>query len=143
MLERDGESSNIVQWEVHNELVSDHDRNHAVVTEYLRNGPRRNSREAAEALRPILEAFLRVAYPEQFPAGPQSMRRFRNICREAAGTNAEILSRAEVQELESLIEYANLFHHNTNPGVQDVIVNDAELQGFAQRTLRFATKTPL
>ena len=87
----------------------------------------------------MLEAFLRVAHPEHFPPatliGP-----FRDLCRQRVGTQQEILSQELVTELHDLVEYANRFHHDTNPAYQTEIINDGELQGFVRRALMFATR---
>jgi hypothetical protein len=37
-----------------------------------------------------------------------------------------------------LIEYANRFHHDTNPAWQSITINDSELTSFVSQTLAFA-----
>jgi hypothetical protein len=95
-----------------------------------------NARDVARAIRPTLEAFLRVACPEHFPPGTL-LGPFRHLCEQRVGTTQEILDRAAIDELRDLTEYANRFHHNTNPAWETEVVNDAELRGFVQRTLAF------
>jgi hypothetical protein len=51
-----------------------------------------------------------------------------------------ILSQQDVQELCDLIEYANRFHHDTNPAWETETINDGELGGFVGRALKFATR---
>ena len=68
----------------------------------------------AAALRPMLEQFMRVAYPEVFP--PESLLgNFLEICRQRVGTSGELLRPRTSAELRSLLDYANMFHHDTNP----------------------------
>jgi hypothetical protein len=43
-------------------------------------------------------------------------------------------------ELNDLREYANSFHHDTNPAWETEAINDAELQNFVRRTLAFARR---
>jgi len=96
-----------------------------------------NDREVARAIRPLLEAFLRVACPEYFPPGTL-LGPFRNLCSQRVGTPQQILDAQATGELGDLIEYANRFHHDTNAAWETEQINDGELQGFVRRALSFA-----
>ena len=98
-----------------------------------------NNREVAQGLRPIMEAFLRVAYPAYFPPGTM-LGHFHNTCLQHLGTPQEILDQVDTNELADLTEYANLFHHDTNPAYQAQHINDAQLVDFVRRTLAFASR---
>lgn len=137
-VQRDATGSAIASWDVAQDSVTEHDRRHALLREYLRAGGN-NAREAAQAIRPVLEAFLRVAHPEDFPPGTL-LGPFREKCRQRVGTAQEILSQQLVAELQNLVDYANRFHHDTNPAYLTEIINDIELQGFVRRALAFATR---
>jgi len=86
-----------------------------------------------------LEAFLRVACPEHFPPsallGP-----FLALCRQRVGQADEVLDRTATRELGELTEYANRFHHDTNPAWETEVINDAELRSFVERALAFARR---
>ncbi|MHB8482035.1 MAG: AAA family ATPase [Nitrospiria bacterium] len=112
-LVRDGEATTFRAWDVNRDLVTEHDRRHEILRKYLITSSH-NNREVAQALRPVIEAFLRVAYPEQFPPGTL-LGQFRNICGQRVGTPQEILGQKDINELCDLTEYANRFHHDTNP----------------------------
>ena len=43
----------------------------------------------------------------------------------------------DITELRDLLEYANKFHHETNPTWQTEIINGGELTQFAGRVLAF------
>ncbi len=58
---------NPVRRDVTQDAVTEHDRRHALVSDYIANGSPQTEREAAQALRPILEAFMRVAFPAHYP----------------------------------------------------------------------------
>ena len=135
---RDGASSTIAGWDVDQDSVTEHDRRHALMRQYLEAGTL-NSREVAEAIRPLLEGFLRVACPERFPPGTL-LGPFRELCARCVGTPEEILDAHWTQELADLTEYANRFHHDTNPAWETEMINDGELSGFVQRALDFATR---
>jgi hypothetical protein len=88
---------------------------------------------------PHLEAFLHVAYPESFPPGTL-LGPFRNLCRQRHGMANQILDQSVTKELDDIVEYANKFHHDTNPAWETEAVNDGELRGFVDRALRFARR---
>ena len=98
-----------------------------------------NDREVARAIRPVLEAFLRVAFPENFPPGTL-LGYFLETCRQRAGTPREMLKTQDLSEVRDLVEYANKFHHDTNAAWETEIINDGELRGFVERTLNFARR---
>jgi wobble nucleotide-excising tRNase len=135
---RDGVGSTIRIWDVDQNCITEHDRRHSLLRTYLNNGMP-NNREVAIAIRPVLEAFLRVAFPEHFPPGTL-LGYFLDKCRQRIGTPQEILNAQDTQELSDLLEYANRFHHDTNAAWETEAINDGELTGFVQRALNFARR---
>jgi wobble nucleotide-excising tRNase len=133
---RDGPGSTIQSWDVDQDCVTEHDRRHAMLRDYLASGAP-NNREVARGIRPVLEAFLRVACPEHFRPGTL-LGPFRNECEQRVGTAQQILNAQAVQNLGDLIEYANKFHHDTNASWETEQINDGELQGFVRQALDFA-----
>lgn len=134
-LVRDGDGSTIRIWDVSRDMITEHDRRHELLRDYL-TAATTNVREVAHSLRPVLESFLRVAYPGHFPPG-NMLGQFRGVCEQRVGTPRQILNQADITELRNLTEYANLFHHDTNPAWQSQHINDAELLNYVQRTLAF------
>jgi wobble nucleotide-excising tRNase len=136
---RVGSGSTLVSWDVSADSETEHDRRHALLKGFMNGSATSDQREAAIAIRPVLESFLRIAYPEDFPVstllGP-----FRNTCNQRVGSPQEILCRDDIDELSNLTEYANRFHHDTNPAWETEQINDGELIGFIQRTLAFTKK---
>ena len=84
----------------------------------------------------MLEAFLRVAYPEHFPPGTL-LGYFLDKCRQRTSTPQEIVSAQDTQELGDLIEYANKFHHDTNAAWETEAINDGELTGLRAARAEF------
>lgn len=119
-------------------MITEHDRRHALLRDYIQAATP-NNREVAQVLRPVIEAFLRVAYPAYFPPG-SLLGPFRNICQQRVGTPQQILTQADIDELGDLTEYANLFHHDTNPSWQSQHINDSQLLDFVRRTLAFTSR---
>ena len=135
---RGGGGSTLASWDVRQDTLTPHDRRHELVREYLRTSDPAREREVAAALRPILEAFMRVAHPEAFPPGTL-LGPFIGLCQQRHGQPGEILSPAATMELRALLDYANAFHHDTNPAWETALINDRELLGFAIRTIAFAS----
>lgn len=133
-----GDGSTIQAWDVNSDLITEHDRRHALIREFI-GGAGPNSREVAQSLRPVLEAFMRVSFPADCPPatllGP-----FRGICEQRVGTARQILGQPDIDELRNLTEFANRHHHDTNPAYLTQRINDAELLDFARRTLTFAKR---
>jgi hypothetical protein len=110
---RDGTGSTLRPWDVNQDSVTEHDRRHAALRQYL-DASTPNNRDVAEALRPVLEAFVRVSYPEHFQPGA-TLGPFLALCEQRAGTAREILDAGDTGELRNLLEYANRFHHTPTP----------------------------
>lgn len=135
---RDGTGSTLRPWDVDQDSVTEHDRRHARLREYVASGGG-DQREVARDIRPHLEAFLRVACPEHFPPGTL-LGPFLGLCRQRVGQSNEVLDAATTQELGELVEYANRFHHDTNPAWETEAINGAELRNFVQQVLAFAKR---
>jgi wobble nucleotide-excising tRNase len=135
---RDGAGSTIETWNVDADAVTEHDRRHTALCEYAANGGQ-NEREIAGFIRPHLEAFFRVAYPEHFPPGTL-LGQFRTLCDRRVNTPQPILNANDIHELRDIVEYANRFHHDTNPAWAAEVINANELAGFVTRTLTFAKR---
>jgi wobble nucleotide-excising tRNase len=138
-INRDGAGSTLAVWDVHQDCITEHDRRHVLVSGYIQAANAANERVVAQALRPILEAYLRVAYPVEFPPGTM-LGPFIGVARQRLGQPGQIMATADIDELDRLRNYANRFHHDSNPAWQTAAINDQELTGFAERTLRFTSR---
>lgn len=137
---RSGQSSTIDTWDVHQDCITEHDKRHALIQHYITAGNAGKEREVATALRHVLEAFLRVAYPAHFPPG-KLLGKFHNECEQSIVTGTIILSHLDANELRQLLDYANKFHHDTNPAYATATINDQELKAYCNRTLNFARRS--
>lgn len=131
--------STFALWDVRQDCITEHDRRHELVTGYLQAANPGVERQVAAALRPILEAFARVAYPAAFQPGGL-LGPFIGICEQRLNTPEQILGQADIVELRALLDFANLFHHDSNPAWTTQAVNDQALVNFARRTLAFARR---
>jgi wobble nucleotide-excising tRNase len=99
-LVRDGDGSVIRSWNVNQDMITEHDRRHELLRGYVASATP-NDREVAQSIRPILEAFCRVAYPKAFPPGTL-LGPFLGACERYVCTSDEILDRADIDELSDL-----------------------------------------
>jgi wobble nucleotide-excising tRNase len=137
---RDGNGSTLAVWDVRQDCITEHDRRHELILAYIASGTPATARETATALRPTLEAFARVAYPEAFPPGTM-VGHFITTCRNRISAGNPLLSQADTDELRAILDYANKFHHDTNAAYATEAINDQELNQFCQRTIAFTRRT--
>lgn len=138
-LVRAATGSTFATWDVRQDCISEHDRRHELVNRYLQAADPGIERQVAAALRPILEAFARVAYPATFQPGGL-LGPFIGTCEQRLNTPAQILVQADIAELRALLDYTNLFHHDSNPAWATQVINDHELVNYARRTLAFTRR---
>ena len=132
---RSGTSSDIKQWDVNQDCITEHDKRYTLIKNYLDNESS-NKTGVAVALRPTLESFIRVAYPVDFPPGTV-LGNFIGKCKEH---NVNILNQDDIEELSELTKYANKFHHNTNPTYATETINDQTLLDYCKRVLAFTSR---
>ncbi|MER8631551.1 AAA family ATPase [Mesorhizobium opportunistum] len=135
-LRRDGGGSTIVVWDVNGDMINEHDRRFSRTVAYIAQADPTTERAVAEGLRPMLEAYCRVAYSSDFPPG-SLLGRFLGICAQRIGQPGEILPAQQAAELRALLDFGNRYHHDSNAGWATELINDAELEDFARRTLAF------
>lgn len=139
-IRRAGQASVMEDWDVGTDSVTEHDRNHLLLRDYLLNGPGADSRPVAVALRPLLEGYVRVVFPEHCPPRPRAFSQFIGLCQQRVNTPNEILNAHDLAELGELVEYGNLFHHETNAAWETAALNDGQLHGYVERALEFASR---
>jgi wobble nucleotide-excising tRNase len=132
---RDGASSTLRAWDVAADAMTEHDRRHASLTGYLDTGSG-DPREVARAIRPYLEAYCRVVWPEHFRAD-SLLGQFIGLCEQRVGSPRQILDSSLVGELRDLNEYASRYHHQ---GWETEPISDGELRGFIGRALTFVRR---
>ena len=132
---QNGDESTIRIWGVSQDSITEHDQRHFLLQEYAasQSGAKK---EVALSIRPHLEGFLRIACPGDFPPG-KLLGLFIGNCRDKVGGPDEVLNEDTMQELQYIVEYANRFHHDTNPAWQTEEINASELLGFVRRALAF------
>ena len=133
---RKGQASTLVGWDITDEIMTEHDRRHKELTQFLAGGGSPMV-DIARSLRPHLESYLRVTCPSVMEPGHSLGKWFLEKCLDSVGLSEEIMSKERLQELADLTEFAAKFHHDTNPAWQSETISDSELRPFVQRTLKF------
>jgi len=130
----------IEKWNVQEASITEYDRQHALLRNYI-SGTERDVRRVAEALRHVLEGYFRVVCTDCFHPG-DLLGVLVNKAKESARVGSPIMSDANIAELEAILQYANRFHHNTNPSWDVAVnnINEQELRGFVNRVLAFTKK---
>ena len=130
-----GDESTMRIWNVSQDATTEHDQRFFLLRGYasVQSG---DKQQVAMAIRLHIEGFLRVACPGQFPPG-QLLGPFMKECNQKLGIPEEVIGGTAIGELEDIVEYANRFHHDTNPAWETEDINPTELAGFVQRTLAF------
>ena len=136
---RDGEGSTLAVWDVNQDCITEHDRRHEMVRGYLQAANPAVERQVASALRPILESFMRVAYPATFPPGTM-LGQWLGICEQRLGTPRQVLGQHDIAELRALLDYANQFHHDANQAWETAAINDQELLDNCRRVMAFTQR---
>lgn len=132
-----GNSSILAAWEPTEDEFTQYDHRHRLLREF-RDGTAPNIRQVAESLRPIMEGYLRVAFPKQCPPGTL-LGPLRNHLSNLVAAGAPVIAAGRLKELAEITEYANKFHHDTNPAWETEHISDAELLGFVNRVLSFVS----
>jgi len=137
---RIADGSDIQDWDVSRDSITEHDKRYELIHNYLANPTGQNERDVAIALRPTLESYSRVCYPLDFPPGSLLGKFIESKLKPSENTPNQLMPTATRVYLRELLDYANRFHHDTNPTYQTEIINDQELSGFAQGVVDFIRK---
>ena len=132
---QNGDKSIICTWDVSLDALTEHDKRHQLLREYA-DTMSGDKRKVAEAIRPHLERFLRVACPDKFPP-KQELGSFTKDCEDRIGKPDEVLDNEEIRRLKDIVEYGNRFHHDKDLAWQTEEINGQELLGYVEKALSF------
>ena len=110
---RNGNESNIQHWDATRDSITEHDQRYLLLQRYAANQSGA-AREVAIAVRFYLEGYFRAACPGHFLPG-KLLGQFAQECKQKLGRSDEVINQETIEELETILEYANRFHHDTNP----------------------------
>ncbi len=128
-------SSDLVTWDVSTDVLTEYDKRHKALREY-QQAEAQSRRYVAQCLRPVMEKYLRITFPEYCVPGTL-LGTFLNHVRNLVDNGQRIMSDQDICELSGITEYANKFHHDTNPAWQTEEIRDNELRIYVTRVLNF------
>ncbi|MCK5613458.1 AAA family ATPase [Candidatus Pacearchaeota archaeon] len=130
-------SSTLRAWDISQVEKTLYDEHHHKLCEYCLSAIG-DPKEIAPLLRMIMESYCRVAFPAEFPPG-KLLGAFRGDEINRRSSGQAILNDNHFVELRDITDYANKFHHTTNPNYQQEIqnVSPVELKGYADRVFEF------
>lgn len=122
-------------WDVSRDTYTEYDKRHKVLRDYV-NAETDDPRHVAECLRPVMEKYCRIAFTAHCPPGTL-LGTFRNHVENLLRNGQSIMSQPAITELKEITDYANKFHHDTNPAWASEQIRDTELLTFVRRVLAF------
>lgn len=125
------ESTTIAEWDIEKAVQARYLADLDTLQRFFADGEG-NPRDVIQKIRPVLEAYCRNLYPTQF--GEQEM--MGSIVGKIRDAGAAHSLSSIVDDLDELNIYCRRYHHGDNPNAATEPVDDAELQGYVQRTLK-------
>ncbi len=129
--------STLTGWDISEEGVTLYDRNHAALRDFSERAAGSLS-EIARLLRDVMEGFSRVAFAEHYQPG-KLLGEFRRDEMQRCKQNDGLLDDSAFRELCDITDYANKFHHATNPNYETELqsVDANALRVYVNRVLEF------
>ncbi|HBG28823.1 MAG: hypothetical protein A2Y10_03575 [Planctomycetes bacterium GWF2_41_51] len=128
-------TSNIATWDVSSDAFTEYDKRHKILRDYV-VADTQEKQIVAQSLRPVMEKYLRITFPEYCIPGTL-LGNFYNQAENLSKSGKEIMDAVSMGELKAITDYANKFHHDTNPAWETEQISDSELLGFVKRVLNF------
>lgn len=132
--------SDIEGWDIRYDMKSNYSKSHKLVRDFIdgHSYAKERVKEVNSALRIIIEGYLSIVFVEYFrPNRP--LGNFIEICVKQEEEGCAILSKSDLKELRILKNYANDFHHDTDP-LEIETFNETEFLDFAKCTINFCTR---
>lgn len=134
-IRRKDQGSELVEWDIERETQGEYFEHYFVLVGYLEHGTKRNLREIARYIRPLIETNLRVRFPGQFPQDEWLGDMLGRI-RDSAENQPLSPLKPFLNELSEINEYSSPYHHGKNPMADTPPIQDAELKAYVERTLK-------
>ena len=137
---RGEKGSNIIEWDILNETETPYVRDHKILSTYIANGKgQRDLRDIARCIRPVLEGYLRMKFPEEF-SGEKMLGKCINLISLAEEGNNLFSMKEKLSELSDINEYSKQYHHDSNPDYLTVKITDEELKRYGERAIKLITQ---
>lgn len=128
------DNSTLSQWDIAEATRGDYYSDYFTLWNYLEKNEG-DSRLVVRAIRPLLEGYYRVRFPREFPAN-KWLGDFIEIIRKAESTEAISTLQKVLSEIVDINNYSKKYHHKENPNADKEAINDGELTGYIERTIK-------
>jgi wobble nucleotide-excising tRNase len=127
-----GATSLIEEWSTSDECLEQHAKDHKTLLQFRDSGLG-NPDDVRARIRPLLENYLFMKLPDQFPENT-TLGGMIGTIRQAEPTDPKAAAQSLLSELEPINEYALATHHRARS--QSVQTDSVELRAFVVRALR-------
>jgi len=131
---RMGNGTNISEWNIENDTRGDYAQTHRDLWRFLHHAEG-DPKSIARSIRPLLEKYLRLKLPGEFPDN-EWLGEFIKKIRESDDSHAIAAAKVILAEVESINDYSKRYHHNTNASSESEPIDSGELETFVRRTLK-------
>lgn len=132
-ISRKGQTHTIREWEIAKECMPQAHKDYFVLCRFMDEGLPDDGDlvTVARAIRPYVESYLRLKFPDKFPSG-HMLGTFVKAVRDAEPGDSLHFLQPKVQELEDINAYGRRFPHD-NPGQ----TTEAEVQAYISKAFNF------
>ena len=131
------DEATIAEWDIEAATRSGYAQDYFNLQAYVHRS-QGQPRDVARKIRPVLEGYLRVRFPSEFPEGQWLGQLIEKIRGASAGSPLESMHGQPLDELANINDFSKPFHHETNPSGYDAAVpNEDELATFCEKTIRY------
>ncbi len=136
---REDDTSVIREWDIKSAVISQYFKDYEKIRLFIEKGETAVSiPEVARAIRPVIEANLRMRYPEDFLQKEWLGDFIKKVT--ISGTNSNLSEiKKKIDELHAINDFSKKFHHDTEASPEANLSNLKEetLTTFSKRTLKF------
>lgn len=129
------QGSTITEWDIKEATKGEYFEWYSAIFKYYHEGTG-DKRQVAQSIRLLLEQYLRLKVPNEFPEGKWLGELLERI-RDCDALSLLFHAKQCLPDLEAINDFSKRYHHATNPSADSEPINDGELQGYAKRTLEF------
>lgn len=127
-LRRMGRDTIITEWDIEHETKPNYLQQHALLKEYVTDG-KAKPEQVAKTIRPLMEEYLRLTFPNQF-SSTEWLGDFIRKIREADDSSILKTAQGHLSEIEDINDFSKGFHHSG-----DIEIDDMELASYCARVL--------
>ncbi|MCK5320378.1 AAA family ATPase [Candidatus Parcubacteria bacterium] len=137
-IERSSTGSSINFWDIITDTKGEYFDDFYKMLEFIQNGVSTDDerRNIARCIRPVLEGYLRIKFPEKFKENEWLGDFISTVRASQTGSSLETFKNNHLDSIDDINEYSKKYHHRSNPNASSESINDTELKTHVERTLK-------